>query len=720
MRRFSIQSIKDIGLNCMVIGLIPFTRALQVVRKILARLDPRLGPLQRSQKATAKKLHQTHDTELQEQRRLSHVVERRFWTYWFVLASVSVLTAVGLAIAWGKTEHVLLIGIPALVVAVAAYLTQMQRGVAEKRKRYVRLQAQVALQRSELRLNAVLNTVGEAIITVDSELRIVMANREALNIWGYPNGNLTDIDILDLIDESGSGFSLLEIVRLCDSDSNWVLGKRFQLIGVRKDGTQFPLELSIARATLHGAPHFTLAVRNISERVQAEKRIQHLAFYDKLTRLPNRQFFREKLHDTLVAAKRHGRTAGLLFIDLDGYERVNERFGHSVGDRLLREIAERLSGCVRDSDAISRSSPSEASTPISRLGANEFTVLLTEMSDAEDAVRVCRRVQSAFSKPITLHGHDIFVTTSIGITVFPEDGENVDTLLKNACVAMHSAKDLGPNRYEFFEKSLKVASARRLYLEDRLRGALEREEFELYYQPIHDAVSKRLVGAEALIRWTDPQTGDVSPGEFIPIAEDINVIVPIGEWVLRTACAQVQAWQQAGFGSVRMAVNLSAQQFKDGDLFDNVTRILRETGLPNTCLELEITERALMQDDEQTMITFQKLAEIGIEFVLDDFGTGYSSLSYLKRFPISRLKIDRSFVKQCATDPEEAALVSAIIALAHSLGLKVVAEGIETREQAMFLRDNHCDEFQGYLVGRPMPAEEFAQGLEQGAYIASE
>ena len=451
---------------------------------------------------------------------------------------------------------------------------------------------------------------------------------------------------------------------------------------------------------------------DITERLQSEQTIRNLAFYDNLTGLPNRALFLERLDVAIKSARQHERVVALLFIDLDHFKRVNDTLGHGVGDRLLAEVAERLQASVRSCDTVARAD-AECEPSISRLGGDEFTILLAEISTPRDAANVAERVLEALSPAFMLGEHEVYANASIGIAIFPDEATDAETLLRNADTAMYSAKGRGRNRYRFYASSMNESASRNLYLDGRLRGALERDEFQLCYQPLRDARTGRITGAEALLRWTDPETGPVPPAEFIPIAEDTGVILSIGEWVMRTACAQWRRWEEEGFRPVRLAVNLSGVQLRQEDLVDRVTEILNDTGVSPANLELEITESTIMREDAAAVASLAKLNEMGVSIALDDFGTGYSSLSYLRRFPIHRVKIDRSFVGGVTTHPDDAALTSAIIAMARSLRLEVVAEGVETPEQAAFLREHGCGELQGYLFSRPVPAADFERFLER-------
>jgi diguanylate cyclase (GGDEF)-like protein len=439
---------------------------------------------------------------------------------------------------------------------------------------------------------------------------------------------------------------------------------------------------------------------------------QALAFYDSLTGLPNRRMYKARLERALVHARRRGGLVATCFLDLDGFKRINDTLGHSSGDRLLGHVAKRLVGCVRSGDPVARGGSDEARTAVSRLGGDEFTFLLAGITDAQDAGRVAYRVLQALRKPFPLDRQEVFTTASIGISIFPLDGEDAETLLINAEAAMYSAKDRGRNNYQFYSRSMNEVARRKFELEHRLHRALECDDLSLCYQPVRETVSGRTVGAEALLRWEDAEAGTVSPSEFVPISEETGLIVELGEWVLSKGCAQLQAWQEAGFRPIRMAVNVSGHQLRHPRFVETVARALRESGLSPAYLELEVTESTIMQDDAVTGAVFQELGELGVGIVLDDFGTGYSSLSYLRNLPIDRLKIDQSFVAELPGNQEDGALTAAIIAMAHSLQLSVVAEGVETLEQAEFLRELGCDDLQGFLFSRAIPAEEFARFLE--------
>jgi diguanylate cyclase (GGDEF)-like protein len=458
----------------------------------------------------------------------------------------------------------------------------------------------------------------------------------------------------------------------------------------------------------------SLIGRAIERKLDAQK-IRRLAFRDSLTQLPNRESFRESLDSAVALAARQDSLLGLLFIDLDGFKRVNDNLGHSAGDELLCQVANRFSRAVRLSDRVGHGegddSSEEASNPVARLGGDEFTVLVNGIARPEDAARVANRLLESLREPITVGNHEFIIGASIGIACFPLDGDDAEVLLQNADVAMYFAKGRGRNCYQFYTQSMNRSSSRRLMIEERLRGALERREFSLQYQPLRDGVTNEIVAAEALLRWEDSDEGFIGPDEFIPIAEETGLLVTLGAWVLREACKQAKRWCDEGYRPIRISVNLSGRQIRAKDLVETIAGILEETELSADQLELEITESTIMQDDELTTQTLQRLDDMGIGLALDDFGTGYSSINYLRHFPIRRLKIDRSFVSDLMIDPDAAALTGAIIAMAHSLRVKVVGEGVETEEQAHFLRTRGCEELQGYLISKPVDSEDFRRFL---------
>ena len=420
----------------------------------------------------------------------------------------------------------------------------------------------------------------------------------------------------------------------------------------------------------------------------------------------------ERLTQALQHARRHSRLLAVLSFDVDQFKRINDTLGHSVGDQLLIAIADRVNECVRDHDTVTRIEV-ESVKNLARLGGDEFSILLAEIERFQDAAKVARRILDVFSMPFKLGPQEVFVTCSIGLSVFPADGEDAEALLKNADTAMHFAKEQGRNNYQFYGKEMNATALQRLSLEAQLRRGIEREEMVLYYQPKVDTQTCKIVGAEALIRWQHPELGLVPPVQFIPLAEETGLVVPMGEWVLRTACAQAQAWQDAGYGVLHIAVNIAGLHFRQSSLMRSISEALQNSGLDAARLEIEVTESMIMHDIDATLATLQHLKDMGLQLAIDDFGTGYSSLSYLKRFPIDVLKIDRSFIRDLPGDSEDAAITRAIIAMAHSLKLKVVAEGVEKEDQLVFLRQLRCDLTQGYLISPPVNAQDFLAILDR-------
>jgi diguanylate cyclase (GGDEF)-like protein/PAS domain S-box-containing protein len=436
---------------------------------------------------------------------------------------------------------------------------------------------------------------------------------------------------------------------------------------------------------------------DITDRKRSQEQMEYQAYHDALTGLPNRLLFRDRITVALAHAKRGSRMSAVMFLDLDQFKLVNDTLGHTVGDRLLQVIGSRLVTCVRAEDTVAR------------MGGDEFTILLADLNDRRGAAAVAQKVLEAIRQPVHVDEHELYVTTSIGIAIFPDDGEDAESVLKNADRAMYRAKEVGRDNFQYATPARFEAADGRLALERKLRHALEREEFVIHYQPMVEIATGRVVGAEALVRWEDPEMGLVPPEEFIPIAEETQLIVPLGAWVLRTAITQMKQWHDAGHSWLRVAVNLSPRQFQDRELVTVVERILAETGFPAKFLDLEITESTAMQNAELSLAILNRLKEMGVHISIDDFGTGYSSLSYLKRFPIDTVKIDQDFVRDLTTD--DAAIISAVISMARALNLRVIAEGVETEEQLAFLRREQCAEMQGFLYSRPLAPAEFLKAL---------
>ena len=484
------------------------------------------------------------------------------------------------------------------------------------------------------------------------------------------------------------------------------LGERFDLAPTEEDRVQMRRLADQAAVALANA-------RMLDQ-------VRELAYYDSLTGLPNRLSYKERLAYALEQASRNQKLVAAFFIDLDHFSRINDTLGHEVGDQLLRHVASRLRSCCREREDEVGPAMATLAPEVARLGGDEFTVIMPGLHDPQDAAKLARRLISSFAHPIRVDTHEIFINASIGIAIYPYDGEDLDTLLMHADTAMYKAKEQGGNSYQTYSKSMTTTALQRLTLENDLRRALERNEFEVHYQPIVDAYTGTVVGAEALLRWRHPELGLLLPSEFIPIAEENGLIVPMGEWILQAACAQNRAWQDAGLPRIRVGVNLSSRQLKRR-LTDTISRALQLSGLEPRYLSLELTESVLVNHHKEGTEALHALRAMGLHLAVDDFGTGYSSFSYLKHFPLDTLKIDRSFIREIATHPDDAAITTAIIAMGHALGLRVIAEGVETEAHLSLLQKQGCDEVQGYLVGRPVPPERFEEHLtrKRGANNAS-
>ena len=540
----------------------------------------------------------------------------------------------------------------------------------------------------------------------------VSASEQAWRIFGRDSGlgALEDGQFLDTVYAEDMERVRLAWERAIANGDDFAIEHRV----VQRDGAvrHVHQQVEVIEQDEHGrALRLVGAVHDITRRKDAEEQVRRLAYFDTLTGLPNRLLFTEQLMKALAQAERHGQQLAVLFIDLDDFKRVNDTLGHGAGDDLLKQIGTRLAGSVRGLDAVTRTAFDHEGNTIARLGGDEFIVLLNNVNDAVDAGAVARRLVAALAEPVTVQGAELYVSCSVGVATYPGDGADIETLLMNADTAMYRAKEAGRGGVQFYDRSMNARARERLQMETLLRHAIEREEFVLHYQPRIDLGSGRIVGAEALIRWQHPQRGLLMPRDFIPLSEEARLVIPIAEWVIGRVCRQVAAWQASGLDVVPVAVNLAAPHLREPSLPELVQRTLREHALSSSLLEIEVTESILMNDPEQSLANARRLAALGVSLSIDDFGTGYSSLSYLKRMPIAAVKIDQSFVRDIATDPDDAAIITAIIAMAHSLNLRVVAEGVETEAQRRFLQEQGCDEFQGYLVSVPVCADAFARLL---------
>jgi diguanylate cyclase (GGDEF)-like protein/PAS domain S-box-containing protein len=537
-----------------------------------------------------------------------------------------------------------------------------------------------------------LESTAEGVMICDAERRVVSVNKAFTQITGYAPQEVLGLRPGFMRSARHGDEFYEQIWRQIAETGRW----QGEVWRRRKNGETYPewRSISAVEDETGTTTHHVMVFTDVSRFKQDEARLEFLAHHDPLTGLPNRALFRDRCQAALLRARRRETRLGLMFIDLDHFKQINDSLGHDVGDLLLQSVAERLRECVRESDTVAR------------LGGDEFTILLDELQESEGAARIAEKLLAALTIPFALGGHELFTSASVGISFYPSDGDDVQALLKNADAAMYRAKSLGRNTYQFFAAEMNTEVFETLKLTSRLRLALERNEFVLHYQPIVDLASGKVNALEALLRWNHPELGVVPPSRFISLAEDSGLIIPIGEWVLENACAQMKAWQIKGIAPQRMAVNLSVRQFKQKDLAQRIEAILRETGLASHVLELEITESVVMEDPAAAERVLDRLHDIGIHIAVDDFGTGYSSLSYLKQFPIDFLKIDRSFVQDIPNDRDDVAIARAIIALAKALELRVIAEGVETEQQRAFLEAEGCEEAQGYLLSRPIDAEE--------------
>lgn len=570
----------------------------------------------------------------------------------------------------------------------------VRRELAEAGVRRARRLAEANLRSSETLLNSIVNTAADGIIVIDETGMLEFVNSAVERMFGWKPLELIgrNLNCLTLARQRAGDDCALAI----DPNNRiGISGVGHEIKAQRKDGSIFPIELTLGEMRIEGRVKFAGIIRDVSERKSAAERIRHLAHYDELTGLPNRVLFSQLLEQALSESKFSNKQVAVLFMDLDRFKLINDSLSHECGDIVLQQVAKRLTEALPRRDTVAR------------FGGDEFVVLMRDCSIPTTAAETAQKLLTALAQPLLVEGQEYHLTASIGISAFPNDGHDAQTILKSADIAMYRAKDHGKNNYQFYSSQMNLYSFERLVLERFLRRALDQNEFQLYYQPKIDLVTGRITGMEALLRWIHPGMGMISPVKFIPLTEETGLIVPIGAWVLRTACAQNRLWEQQGLPALRVAVNLSARQFAQDDLHATVVSALDETGLPPQLLELEITESLTMDNPEHAAASLRKLKALGISLAIDDFGTGYSSLSYLKRFPIDTVKIDRSFIKDIPNDEDDVAITQAVIAMAHSLRLKVIAEGVESEEHLTFLQQHLCDEAQGYLFGAPMPADEF-------------
>jgi diguanylate cyclase (GGDEF)-like protein/PAS domain S-box-containing protein len=564
----------------------------------------------------------------------------------------------------------------------------------------------VATERAQVTLNC----IGDAVACTDIEGNVTYLNlvAEKMTGWSLPEAAGRPLaEVFRILDAISRKIAPHPLDRAVDPNRTVHLPSNSVLIG--RDESEIPIEDSVAlihdrEGQVTGA---VIVFRDVSAARAMALQMTHLAQHDFLTGLPNRMLLNDRVSQAIALAPRHQKKVAVLFLDLDGFKYINDSLGHPTGDKLLQSIAKRLVNCVRRSDTVSRQ------------GGDEFVVLLSEVERPEDPAIAARRLLQAVAEPHSIDQHDLHVTTSIGLSVYPNDGLDAETLIKNADTAMYQAKENGRQGYQFFKPAMNIRAVERQSIEESLRRALERQEFALHYQPKINLSTGEIAGAEALLRWTHPVRGPVSPAQFIPVAEDCGLIQPIGNWVLREACQQARVWLEAGLPLETMAVNISAVQLRDENFLDRIFAILRDTALDPKFLELELTESVLMKHAESTESILKTLRSRGVQIAVDDFGTGYSSLSYLRKFPIDALKIDQSFVRQITTAPDETTIVTAMISMGRSLKLRVVAEGVETQAEMAFLQAHQCDQAQGYYFSRPVPAQQFARLLRTGIVKAA-
>jgi len=561
----------------------------------------------------------------------------------------------------------------------------------------------------ELRLRQIMDTVADAIISCDQNGTIESFNMAAEGIFGYKADEIVGKSIGLLMPDQVDQKPVSVLDRAVDQTKKWGGLTDEDSRARRKDGTVFPSDISVSTLDTGQRRIYIAVVRDVTQRKRAEERLQFLATRDPLTGLPNRALFQVRLEQAINKADRNGKHVAILFVDLDQFKRVNDAMGHAVGDRVLQAAGERMVNCVRLGDTVAR------------LSADEFTIILDDLDDTSLVPETGDKILTALSNPFEVDGKQIFTSGTIGAIIYPQDADNIEDLFKNADMAHAYAKKIGRNTLQQYTEHLSSSAIRRMQVETELRTAIDKGELELFFQPQVDLSSHKVIGCEALLRWNNGILGPIGPDEFIPVAEETGMIVPIGEWVLRDACRRSAEWQKQGLPDIRVAVNMSARQFKHQGLADTVADILDDTGLPARFLELELTESILVEDPTSATETLTALKKLGLEVSIDDFGTGYSSLSYLRQFPIDALKVDRSFVLDIPEDSNAMAITRAIIGLAKSLGLKTVAEGLEDSQQVMFLNALDCEIGQGYFFSKPVAADEFTKLLaEKGGKLRPE
>ncbi len=538
-----------------------------------------------------------------------------------------------------------------------------------------------------------LKTAPQPFVAISPNGFFMQFNHAYVELTGYLPEELYLMTTLEITPLEYHEYETMRFAELLRTEQPQVYQKDY----VRKDGTRVPVEMKvhIGKNKKGDIEYYFAFVEDITERQRLEEDLRHIANHDALTGLPNRRFFIDIITVASAQALRHGAKMALLLLDLDRFKEVNDTLGHETGDLLLREVAARVKSVVRKSDTVCRT------------GGDEFNVILADITHVKYITNIARKIIRLFRTPFLLAGHELHVTTSIGISIYPDDSEDIDTIFRYADIAMYHAKERGRNALQFYNHEINTRSIERIRMEGMLRQTINRGELVVHYQPQVNTHTRRMICSEALVRWNHPERGILEPKHFIPAAEDTGFITDIDEWVMRAACAQIRAWLDAGLLPVCIAVNLSARAFQDPDLTKRIAQVLSDTGTPPKFLDIEITESLAMSNIELTIDCLNEISKMGVRTSIDDFGTGYSSLSYLKKLPIQKLKIDQSFIRDITVDQDDRAIIRAVIAMAHNLNIRVLAEGVESEGQFSFLRDTNCDEAQGYLFSKPLPGQQF-------------
>jgi diguanylate cyclase (GGDEF)-like protein/PAS domain S-box-containing protein len=558
-------------------------------------------------------------------------------------------------------------------------------------------------QKFALSARQIIDHINQGVLITDTHGRIMAVNETFCHVTGYNSDEVIGKNPRLLQSKKHTGGYYKRMWNALLKSGYWT----GEITNRKKNGDLYTERLTITGIREKGGKvsHYMGVFKDITEQKEAEETIRHLAFYDSLTDLPNRTLFRDRLKQAITQAQRNKQILAVLFLDLDRVKIINDTLGHPMGDRLIKGVGNRIRKCLREVDTVAR------------LSGDEFMIVLPGIKGVDDIVKICEKIHESLKPPFYFEGHELFTTASIGISIYPYDSNDPETLLRHADTAMYRAKRKGRNNYQFFTSSMKDEDLEELALGHDLRRALDRDEFIIYYQPQINIRTGKIFGMEALVRWKHKEMGIIYPGQFIPWAEESGLIIPLGEWVLRTACEQTYKWMNNGMPRLRLAVNLSAQQFNQRDLVKVVSQILADTKLPSDCLELEITESAVIENLEYAQNTPHELKALGIRLAVDDFGTGYSSLTYLKKLPVNTLKMDQSFVRDLTQNPDDAAIASAVITMGHGLDLNVMAEGVETENQFKFLKDHNCDGIQGHLFSQAIPPKEFEKLVkEKGKY----